>query len=70
MASNTIKMKDLPSSESSRVTDLIGLDRNGQSVKLPNKQNELETEVANLGSSFGGFRKRHNLGQNPKEGNI
>lgn len=29
-------MKDLPSSESSRVTDLIGLDRNGQSVRLPN----------------------------------
>lgn len=53
MAGNTIKMKDLPSSESSRVTDLIGLDTQGQSVKLPNKQNELETEVANLGSKVG-----------------
>lgn len=58
MAGNTIKMKDLPVAESSKVTDLIGLDTQGQSVKLPNKQNELETEVASLGSDVDGLSKK------------
>lgn len=59
MAGNTIKMKDLPYSESSRVTELIGLDTQGQSVRLPNKQNELETEVANIGSKVGELDKKN-----------
>lgn len=53
MAGNTIKMKELPAVESSEVTELVGLGRNGQSVKLPNSQNELKAEVVNLRSKVG-----------------
>lgn len=42
---NTIKMKDLPAVESSEVTELIGLDKNGQSVKMPNRQNANDSNI-------------------------
>lgn len=42
---NTIKMKDLPTVESSEVTELIGLDKNGQSVKMPNRQNANDSNI-------------------------
>lgn len=53
MAGNTIKMKDLPIAEPNKVSHLVGLDNQGQSVQVLNEQNELKTEVANLGQKVG-----------------